>query len=178
MSTIVWIVWPFSLMSMYINLSLSVFYYFVLIFSPTLTPQPIRGSYNSSLSLLDSELLKIWAKVLPLFDLGGWINIINVLCAYFCVHSLTMCGPPYKKHPSSFVALPFGLNLLWELFFFFCLLLNSFPQEYLNGQFFEDCIFFPESYEETKLVSLFCNCNCPNHIGDIFLMQFLLCPRH
>ena len=78
---------------------------------------------------------------------------VKELSAYFCGHSLIMCGPPHKKHPSGFGALPFGLDPLGELFFF-CSPSSSFSREYFGGRLPEDCFLFLGSLEKTKSMSL------------------------
>lgn len=63
-----------------------------------------------------------------------------------------MCSPPHKKHPRVFGVLPFELNPCGELFVFY-LVVGSFSQEYLHGQF-PKSLLLPESSKEIKPVSL------------------------
>ncbi len=82
------------------------------------------------------------------------MEAVKALSACFCGYSLTMCGPPHKKHPPGFGILPFELGPLWE-FFFLCLPLGSFPRGYFGGRFPKDYFLFLGSSEETKSVKLY-----------------------
>lgn len=89
-----------------------------------------------------------------------WIEIVKASSTCFCGYSLTIYGPPYKKHLLGFEILPFELGPLWELLFF-CSPSESFPREYF---------FFPKSSEKTKSVSL-----SAITITPITSMTFLRC---
>lgn len=87
--TIAWVVRPFSLMSTYINSLFPTFYYFIFMFSPTWPRNkfnkciaPICNPCDFSLSLLDSELLELRAMTLSSFDLGWWIDVVNIECLF------------------------------------------------------------------------------------------------